>query len=121
VTDDRDWDDDGQGPHGIADGISVGDPVLMKSRLLTEQCSTCIYRPGNLMHLNPGRLKDMTDAARGDEGFVVCHQTLRDGGAPAGVLPAICRGFYDRYSTSALQVIERLWGFILVPPPAPEH
>jgi hypothetical protein len=97
---------------------SVGDPKLMKSRLLTEQCKTCIYRPGNPMHLAPGRLKDITDRARAEEGFIVCHATLR-GVAPTGVKPAICRGFYDRYSTQALQIIERLWGFLLVDPPEP--
>ncbi|MDW5327164.1 hypothetical protein [Plantactinospora sp. KLBMP9567] len=37
---------------------------------------------------------------------------------PAGeVKPAICRGFADRYSTQALQVIQRLFGFIEVDPP----
>jgi hypothetical protein len=104
---------------GIAAGHSVGDPEAMKSRLLTAQCSTCIYRPGNLMHLRPGRLKDMTETARAEEGFVVCHQTLPDASPPPGVLPAICRGFYDRFSTQALQLMERLWGFLLVDPPRP--
>jgi hypothetical protein len=100
---------------------SVGDRATMKSRLLTEQCSTCIFRPGNPMHLSPGRLKDMVDGAKRKEGFIVCHATLR-GVAPKGTKPAICRGFFDRYSTQALQVLERLFGFILVEPPGPhEH
>jgi hypothetical protein len=68
------------------------------------------------MHLSPGRLKDMVDGAKRKEGFIVCHATLR-GVAPKGTKPAICRGFFDRYSTQALQVISRLWGFLLVDPP----
>ncbi|MFI9643551.1 HAD domain-containing protein [Micromonospora sp. NPDC051925] len=96
--------------------LSVGDPVLRKSRLLSRQCPTCIFRPGNPMHLTEGRLRDLVAEARQNESFVVCHDTLpyhRD----AGVKPAICRGFADRYSTQALQVIERLFGFIEVDPP----
>jgi hypothetical protein len=98
---------------------SVGDRATMKSRLLTEQCSTCIFRPGNPMHLTPGRLKTLVAQARRREGFIVCHATLR-GMGPKGTKPAICRGFFDRYSTQALQVIERLFGFLLVPPPPPK-
>lgn len=33
------------------------------------------------------------------------------------VKPAICRGFADRYSTQALQVIERTFGFVEIDPP----
>jgi hypothetical protein len=100
-------------------GPSVGDRATMKSRLLTEQCSTCIFRPGNPMSLEPGRLKDMVGQAKSKEGFIVCHATLR-GVAPKGVRPAICRGFFDRYSTQALQVLGRLFGFLLVEPPRPK-
>jgi hypothetical protein len=95
---------------------SVGDRETMKSRLLTEQCATCIFRAGDPMHLAPGRLKDIVGQALRREGFIVCHATLR-GVAPRGTKPAICRGFFDRYSTQALQVIGRLWGFLLVAPP----
>jgi hypothetical protein len=95
---------------------SVGDRETMKSRLLTEQCATCIFRAGDPMHLAPGRLKDIVGQALRREGFIVCHATLR-GVAPKGTKPAICRGFFDRYSTQALQVIERLFGFALVAPP----
>ncbi|WP_405098280.1 HAD domain-containing protein [Micromonospora sp. NBC_01412] len=96
--------------------LSVGDPVLRKSRLLSRQCDTCIFRPGNLMHLSEGRLRNLVAEALRDESFVICHDTLphyrnRD------VKPAICRGFADRYSTQALQVIERLFGFTEVDPP----
>jgi hypothetical protein len=106
--------DDRAGGEGAAH--SVGDPVLRKSRLLSRQCDTCIFRPGNLMHLAEGRLHDLVTQAREDESFIVCHATLPDYRFPE-VKPAICRGFADRYSTQALQVIERLFGFIEVNPP----
>jgi hypothetical protein len=37
--------------------------------------------------------------------------------APAGILPAVCRGFADRYRTQSLQIIERVFGFDEVDPP----
>jgi hypothetical protein len=97
--------------------LSVGDPAVMKSRRLSAMCATCIFHPGNKMRLREGRLRDLVNQARADESYIVCHSTL-PGMAPDGVQPAICRGFADRYSTQALQVIERIFGFIDVDPPA---
>lgn len=68
------------------------------------------------MDLRPGRLKSMVDGARRAEGYITCHETLPYAGND-GVRPAVCRGFYDRYSTAALQIIERLWGWIEIDPP----
>jgi hypothetical protein len=95
--------------------LSVADETLGKTRLLAEQCSTCIFRPGNLMFLSPGRLRRLVAEARSDGGYIICHQTLPYAGSP--IPPAICRGFADRYSTWQLQVIATLWGFVEVPPP----
>jgi hypothetical protein len=97
--------------------LSVGDPVLGKTRLLAHECAACIFRPGNLMHLAPGRLRQMVTEARQESGYIICRSTLpyhHD-----GAQPAICRGFADRYTTWQLQVIGRLWGFVEVEPPAP--
>ena len=88
------------------DRLSVGDPVLGKTRLLARECSTCIFRPGNPMHLSPGRLRQMVAEARGDAGYIICHSTLPYAVSP--IPPAICRGFADRYSTWQLQVMRRL-------------
>lgn len=106
---DRDPDDNSR-------GLSVGDPVLGKSRLLSRQCATCIFKPGNQMHLREGRLRDLVAQTRARESFIVCHSTLPHYLYP-DAKPAICRGFADRYTTSALQVIGRLWGFVEVDPP----
>ncbi|MCX4387301.1 hypothetical protein OG777_10190 [Micromonospora peucetia] len=100
--------------------LSVGDPVLGKSRLLSRQCDTCIFAPGNRMHLAAGRLRDLVVEARRRESFIVCHDTLPHHLYPEAS-PAICRGFADRYRTQALQLIERLFGFVEVDPPQPPH
>jgi len=69
-----------------------------KVHVCAEKCSTCIFRPGNLMSLGPGRVKDMVDACLADPdgaGNIPCHQTL-------GGDQAICRGFYDGYADRSL-------------------
>ena len=71
------------------------------------------------MHLDPGRLRDIVDQARTGRGYIICHDTLPQYRHPHAH-PAICRGFYDRYNTQALQVIGRLWGFVEVEPPSEE-
>lgn len=58
-----------------------------------DLCSTCIFRPGNLMRLAPGRVKQMADAARADESAITCHQTLDH--YPGTAQPAVCRGYWD--------------------------
>ena len=98
--------------------LSVGDPALGKTRLLSRECATCIFKPGNRMHLAPGRLKQLVAEARADDhGYIVCHSTLPYAGSP--IPPAICRGFADRYPTVQLRLIAALWGFVEVDPPEP--
>ena len=63
-------------------------------------CSTCIFRPGNLMHLTPGRVEQMVEEC-GEEGCIPCHKTL-DGDN------AVCRGFYKKHRNQLLQMAERM-------------
>ncbi|MEU8968932.1 hypothetical protein AB0D11_06585 [Streptomyces monashensis] len=72
-----------------ADGLrdDVADPATWSVRVCGDRCSTCIFRPGNLMNLAPGRVAGMVKKAVADNGHVVCHKTL---GTDA---PAICAGF----------------------------
>lgn len=73
-------------------------------RVLTEQCETCIFRPGNLMHLNPGRLAGMVADVKTKGGYVTCHETLN---RPLRQR-AICRGSFDRIKTQIIQMAERM-------------
>lgn len=114
-----DWDDD------QADDADYGGPVSCvpaaggKPRVLAAQCGTCILRPGNLMHLRPGRLADLmaSAAAEGCQGMI-CHDTL-PGCAPDGYSPALCRGWYDAYGprSNFVRVMSRLGGFTEIDPP----
>lgn len=59
--------------------------------VLTRKCSSCIFRPGNQMHLREGRLESMVEACIKDNTVIPCHQTL-DGPR------SVCRGLYDVHS-----------------------
>lgn len=72
----------------------VVDPATGLPRTLDEKCPTCIFRPGNLMHLADGARDDMVEAALERGSWIVCHSTLPDAGIPVGQ-QAICRGFWD--------------------------
>ena len=61
--------------------------------VLAERCSTCVFRPGNLMSLGAGRLKDLLDENLTADSALQCHQTLDYSKEQRP--PAVCRGFYD--------------------------
>lgn len=93
-------------------------------RVLSERCATCVFRPGNLMHLRPGRLRDLVDRNLAAGALLTCHDTLSHGDHPdAG--EAACRGFWDRYApaTNLFRVMERVFALTgqpwweEVPPP----
>jgi hypothetical protein len=96
------------------------DPETHKPRLLSRQCETCIFRPGNPMHLRPGRVKQMVSEAlrEGCQG-IICHDTVSYGEHP-DFGGALCRGFYDAfgYRNNFVRIMERLGGFTEVDPPA---
>lgn len=66
-----------------------------KVHVLDEKCATCIFRPGNLMHLREGTVESMVQQCRDNESAIPCHKTL-DGPK------AICRGFYDVHHSEIL-------------------
>ncbi len=72
--------------------------------VMARMCDTCIFRPGNLMRLRPGRVGQMVRAACRNEGQIPCHET-------AGRDRAVCRGFFEKHATGPLQIADRL-GFI---------
>ena len=67
-----------------------------------HMCATCIGKPGNLMHLEPGRRDGMVADVLRDESRIPCHKTLD---LPA---QAVCRWQFDQHPTQPLQVAQRL-------------
>lgn len=71
-----------------------------------RKCATCVFRPGNLMDLEPGRVDQMRfDAVKG-QGVITCHKTIS--GEEIG--PAVCRGFFDVHKADVglLEAAERM-------------
>jgi hypothetical protein len=88
-------------------------------RLLTRKCETCIFRPGNLMHLNDGARDDMVRAALANDSWIVCHSTLPSTANPVGE-QAICRGFWDVHARDSFgcRLAIAFGGPVFAPPPA---
>ena len=59
---------------------------------MSSKCSTCVFRPGNLMHLNEGRIEEMVSHSLENDTVFACHQTLY-GQDDRG--EAVCRGLFD--------------------------
>lgn len=86
------------------DGLrhDVADPSTWSVRVCEHRCATCIFRPGNLMHLTPGRVASMVKKAVSNEGHIVCHKTL------GTETPAICAGFAAHPAGRAASLALRL-------------
>ncbi len=72
-----------------------------KVHVCARMCSTCIFRPGNLMKLSPGRRAGMVRSAVAKDSAIICHQTLDENNA-------VCAGFFAQHSTNPLRIAERL-------------
>lgn len=74
----------------------MSNPVYHKGKVhvMKEKCSTCIFRPGNLMHLPEGRVKEMVEGSIADGAAITCHKTLYE----QAEQKAVCRGFFDSYA-----------------------
>lgn len=87
---------------------TAGKPVYSdgKVHVMAQMCSTCVFRPGNLMNLMPGRLKAMVTESIAEGGGITCHKTILG----QAEQEATCRGFFDKYGerVQALQVADRI-------------
>ena len=71
----------------------IGDDGLV--RVLEARCETCIFWPGNRMHLAPGRFDDVVQRNLAAGALLTCHETLP--GNEHGCAPAVCAGFWARH------------------------
>ena len=68
-----------------------------KVHVCRRMCKTCIFRPGNPMNLEPGRVTDMVDEAVASQSAIICHSSLTGENA-------VCRGFFDHHPTVPLRL-----------------
>ena len=69
-----------------------------KVHVCQKMCKTCIFRAGNLMQLETGRVDGMVADAVANESAIICHSTL------GGDENAVCRGFFDQHKTLPLKL-----------------
>jgi len=82
-----------------------------KVHVMERKCATCIYRPGNLMSLEPGRRDGMQADAIRDEGVIPCHKTIHLGGDES-----VCRGFFDVAKHEGLLAAAERLGIVVFTP-----
>jgi hypothetical protein len=75
------------------------------------KCSTCIYRPGNLMKLSPGRKDAMQADAIKNGGVIPCHQTIEAYTGSRGS-ESVCRGFFDVAKHEGLLAVAERVGIV---------
>jgi hypothetical protein len=100
--------------------INIIDHAAGKPRVLSEQCATCVGRPGNIADLRAGRLRELVRENTGDGKMgLVCHSTIDYSQPDGGDRQAICRWFYDTFGhlANGIRVMQRIGGFLEVPPP----
>lgn len=69
---------------------------------MEEMCENCIFRPGNAMNLEPGRVLGMVTEATKNETAIVCHKTLSP--IDGEKRNAVCRGFFDLHQTLPIKI-----------------
>lgn len=88
------------------------DPTAGTVAVMAGRCATCVFRPGNLMRLAPGRLAEIVRANVEADSALACHETTY-GQAPR---EAVCRGFYDAHPTLPLRLAAALGMVVEVDP-----
>ena len=88
----------------------TGKPVYSDGlvHVKAQKCETCVFHPGNRMHLKPGRLKDIVDHNRSNGAALTCHDTTF-GQADQ---EAICRGYFDAYGDDPTLALAKAMGLI---------
>lgn len=78
--------------------------------VLNEQCETCIFRPGNKMHLKKGRVAQMVRKCTQEQSFIPCHETMTHDDDEEHASGPVCRGFFDAHGhvSQLVHVAERL-------------
>lgn len=98
MTEIEEWDDD-VNDEDWSSFAQVLDPSGKGVRVASSPCSTCIFRPGNLMHLNPGRVKGMVEDVIREDTYTQCHKTL--GGKPGEGM--LCHGMTKRHEPAIVR------------------
>jgi hypothetical protein len=100
------------------DPADVLDHPSGKVRVLTRQCATCIFRPGDPMQLGAERTLQVINHNLQAGALLTCHATLPYGDHPE-FGPAVCAGFWSRHRNDVLagRMAQLFLGVLRVDPP----
>lgn len=79
---------------------------MIITHVCEQMCNTCIFRPGNLMHLNKGTVERMVKETDRKDDNVICHKSK--GLMDELPVKAWCRGSVDRRPGQAVRIMQRL-------------
>jgi hypothetical protein len=107
--------------YGGRAGVSHADVVdtgTGQVRVLERRCGTCIFRPGDPMHLGAARTRQVIEENLRAGALLTCHTTLPYGPHP-DFGPAVCAGFWARHRNDVPigRLAELLLGILRIPPP----
>lgn len=68
------------------------------------QCPTCVFKPGNLCHLEPGRVEGMVHDANENHSAITCHHHLYQ----CAEIEPVCRGYFELHSSMTLRLAEMM-------------
>lgn len=98
---------------------NVIDEESKKVRILSEQCKTCIFLPGDKMLLGSRRMHEVVQKNLESNSLLTCHATLPGMPDDENYQPAVCRGFWNLHGlkTAAGALAKSVIGIIFVNPP----
>ena len=68
-----------RGEHRAGDRPDLpGEVRMIGVKVKREMCATCIFRPGNPMHLRPGRVQSMVEDCEQSDSYITCHETMEE-------------------------------------------
>jgi len=102
------------------DPADVIDRDSGKVRVLSRQCTTCIYRPAGRELFGASRVDEVIRSNTDAGALLTCHSTLPYGPYPE-FGPAVCAGFWTRHglATAAGRIAKFMLGIVRVAPPGP--
>jgi len=89
-------------------------------RVLSRQCTTCIFRPAGRGLFGASRVDEVIRRNVDSGALLTCHSTLPYGPYPE-FGPAVCAGFWTRHglATAAGRIAKFMLGIVRVAPPGP--
>ena len=75
---------------------------MSKLKVCETQCNQCLFSENRIV--SDARARQIIAECSRNDSYFICHKTK----------DAVCRGFYDRFSTNLIRIMQRLNGIEFV-------